>query len=99
MLMNILEIWEMYTMAGTAPLTPYYSYMLRFWPESQISGETQWRFTLIDPSTGQKRGFASLEALLGYLSQVTQNDLPLNPDFLMAEYGHTPNGGNLHETL
>lgn len=86
-------------MAGTAPLTPYYSYMLRFWPESQPSGERQWRFTLIDPGTGQRRAFASLEALMEYLSQFIQSDLSLNPDLLMAEHGHTPNGGNSHEAF
>ena len=67
-------------MAGNAPLTPYYSYMLRFWPEPQPSGETQWRFTLVNPGTGKKRAFASLEALVEFLAQFTQDDEILNRD-------------------
>ena len=64
-------------MAGTAPVKPYYSYMLRFWPEPQPSGETQWRFTLVNPGTGQRQAFASLEALVEFLVQFTQNDSSL----------------------
>ncbi len=63
-------------MPGTAPLTPYHAYMLRFWPEHQPSGQTQWRFTLIDPGSGQRHGFASLEALVDYLSLLTANATP-----------------------
>ncbi len=67
-------------MVGTAPLKPYYSYMLRFWPEPQPSGEAQWRFTLVDPSTSKRQAFASLEAMMEFLSQLTQNDLTLSQD-------------------
>lgn len=68
-------------MAETAPPTPYYSYMLRFWPQPQPSGETEWRFTLVNSGTGRRRAFASLEALVEFLSQFTQNDSSLNQDF------------------
>ena len=67
-------------MASTAPLTPYYSYMLRFWPEPQASGETQWRFTLVSSGTGRKRSFASLEAMVEFLTQFTQEDPIANPN-------------------
>lgn len=67
-------------MAGAAPLTPYYSYMLRLWPEPQPSGEMQWRFTLVDSGTGRKRSFASLDALVEFLTQFTQEDPIANPD-------------------
>ena len=46
----------------------YRSYLLRFWEEL---GESQaaavWRFSLEDPLTGQRHGFASLEALTAWL--------------------------------
>jgi len=45
---------------------PYLSYLLRLW----LAGDTdqpQWRAALIDPQTGERRGFANLEALTAYL--------------------------------
>ena len=46
----------------------YRSYLLRFWQEH---GESQaaaiWRFSLEDPLTGQRQGFASLDALTAWL--------------------------------
>ena len=46
----------------------YRSYLLRFWEErSEQSALTLWRISLEDPSTGQRRGFASLEALMAWL--------------------------------
>ena len=44
----------------------YVAYLLRLWREK--GGEsTQWRASLQDPHTGEKVGFASLEALFAYL--------------------------------
>ena len=43
----------------------YQSYLLRFWEEpSQQSTETVWRFSLEDPRTRHRRGFASFEAMV-----------------------------------
>jgi len=45
----------------------YLSYVLRCWQEYSIHAgrETKvWRFSLQDPRTDQRRGFATLEALL-----------------------------------
>ena len=45
----------------------YLSYVLRCWQEPSIHAgrETSvWRFSLQDPRTDQRRGFATLEALL-----------------------------------
>ena len=50
----------------------YYSYLLRMW-QVPTNGEHAWRILLENVQTGEKRGFASLEELLAYLSQVTTN--------------------------
>ena len=57
-------------------LSPYHAYVLRFWPECQGTTHPQWRFTLLDPKTGEQRGFATLEALMAYLAQLTENSAP-----------------------
>ena len=47
----------------------YRSYLLAFWEERGLDsqGLAVWRFSLEDPRTGQRRGFASLEALVAVL--------------------------------
>jgi len=49
----------------------YRCYLLTLWEErSQDPLEpTAWRFRLEDPRTGQRHGFASLEALVAVLEQ------------------------------
>lgn len=43
----------------------YRSYLLRCWEEADKSEEvTIWRFSLQDPRTGQRRGFANLTELV-----------------------------------
>ena len=44
----------------------YYSYLLRFWQERSggAGGQAVWRFSLDDPRTGRRRGFAGLDALI-----------------------------------
>jgi hypothetical protein len=47
----------------------YHAYMLRMW-EMRSERPTQpsiWRFSLEDPETGQKRAFADLQSLTGFL--------------------------------
>lgn len=59
----------------------YHTYLLRCWQErSSQAGAlvTVWRFSLENPHTGQRRGFASLEALLASL----QTDLVEEEDQL-----------------
>lgn len=51
----------------------YHAYMLRFWPE-QTPKETIWRFALLDPHSGQRKGFHSLDALFNHLVSLTTND-------------------------
>lgn len=51
----------------------YHAYLLRFW-EERLQGEggaVIWRFSLEDASSGKRRGFASLEALLAFLQEQT----------------------------
>lgn len=48
----------------------YRAYVVRCWQELSVHAgrETRlWRFSLQDPSTGRRRGFANLEALLSSL--------------------------------
>jgi hypothetical protein len=47
----------------------YRSYLLTLWEERGRDPDTTvvWRFTLEDPRTGERRGFADLEALVAAL--------------------------------
>ena len=51
----------------------YRAYLLTFWEERSTDQRSPglWRFTLEDPRTGQRRGFASLGALMEALEQET----------------------------
>jgi len=43
---------------------------MRFWEErGEKPDASVWRFSLEDPHTGQRRGFASLEALIAALTE------------------------------
>lgn len=46
----------------------YRAYLLRLW---RVAG-AQWRASLEDPRTGERRAFATLEQLWEYLAQATQ---------------------------
>lgn len=57
--------------------TRYLSYILRCWQEPTVHAgrETRiWRFSLQDPHTNQRRGFATLEALLVSLQEELVED-------------------------
>jgi hypothetical protein len=49
----------------------YRSYLLTFWEEQSQdpAASAVWRFSLEDPRTGRRRGFADLEALIAALEQ------------------------------
>lgn len=52
---------------------PYTIYLLRFWVNSER--EAAWRFSLEDPRTGARRGFATLEEMVFFLQQeITMNN-------------------------
>ena len=50
---------------STEPLD-YQSYLLRLWRAPGGAGQP-WRASLENPLTGERRGFADLEALVAYL--------------------------------
>jgi hypothetical protein len=51
----------------------YRSYLLAFWEERSQDPQVPetWRFSLQDPHTGQRRGFACLADLCAFLEQET----------------------------
>ena len=53
------------------PAPRYCSYLLRCWQERSLrqSAAAVWRFSLEDPHTGRRRGFATFEALVAFLRQ------------------------------
>lgn len=46
----------------------YLAYMLRLW-EAGSDGNLDWRASLESPHTGERHGFANLEALFGFLEE------------------------------
>jgi hypothetical protein len=47
----------------------YRSFMLRLWIE-KTNGE-KWRYSLEDTHTGKRKGFASVDKLIAYLEEIT----------------------------
>jgi len=58
----------------------YHAYMLRVWRDdtSTIRPSERWRFSLEDPHTGERIGFASVQMLCAYL--VARVQPPLSCD-------------------
>lgn len=50
----------------------YMAFMLRLWRANRAAAPG-WRASLESPLTGERRGFASLEALVEYLLQQTRS--------------------------
>ena len=46
----------------------YHSYLLRLWVED-VNGKWAWRFSLENPFSGERRGFASLNDLCAFLDK------------------------------
>ena len=57
-----------YTQKGTQERPDYISYLLRLYRVSD-DGKLVWRISLESSLTGEREGFASLNALLGFLRQ------------------------------
>ena len=52
----------------------YHAYLLRFWEERGEQGTSAaWRFSLEDPQTGQRHGFADLASLTAWLEMATKD--------------------------
>jgi hypothetical protein len=59
-------------MPPPTPAAPYRAWLLRCWHERGAAGPGGgWRFSLEEPGTGVRRGFASLAALLAFLEAQT----------------------------
>jgi hypothetical protein len=59
----------------SGPDTPpeYHAYLLRFWEERGEQGTSAaWRFSLEDPQSGQRHGFADLASLTAWLQASTE---------------------------
>jgi predicted ester cyclase len=58
-------------MSKPDPPPRYHVFVLRAWEErGALDGPAAWRFSVEAPSTGQRRGFATLEALMAYLGNL-----------------------------
>ena len=55
------------------------AYLLRFWKVGSADSQRAptWRFSLEDPHSGEKLGFADLEALVAFLQAELANDAPV----------------------
>jgi hypothetical protein len=64
----------------------YRAYLLRFWQERRRSGAGApvWRFSLEDPHTGARHGFATLKELVAMLEHTIEDP---------AEAQHCPHEG------
>ncbi len=59
------------------PLRPvYYVYLLRMWRESDVLSPSRgvWRFSLEDPVTHHRYGFADLEAVMAHLREKIEEE-------------------------
>ncbi len=61
------------TPKGTPERRDYFSYLLRLWRVG--TEKAVWRASLESPLTGERIGFASLDALFAFLLQQTNHDL------------------------
>lgn len=57
--------------------SPYLSYLLRLWLAGD-DDQPDWRLALVDPQTGEARGFASLEELTAFLQ--ARMEVPTSTD-------------------
>jgi hypothetical protein len=66
-------------MVGCEEKLSYRVFLLRFWQERPATeGPAVWRFSVEDPVTRQRRGFADLQALTQFLA--SEIALPALPD-------------------
>lgn len=60
----------------------YQTYLLRCWIEAgQHAPDSTWRFVLEDPHSGERVGFASLQAFVAFITSISPADqwiLPKN---------------------
>ena len=73
----------------------YHSYLLRLW-RVKVKAQTIWRASLECPHTGERLGFADLEALWRYLRAETDEDETLSGQGLMATPARSEGDGGWH---
>ena len=61
---------------------PYRSYLLTLWEERGRNSGTPrvWRFQLLDPRTGRRRAFASIDGLAAELERLTEHRAVEGPE-------------------
>ena len=60
-------------MSASALPPEYHAYLLPFWEErGEGSTPAAWRFSLEDPQSGQRHGFADLPTLTAWLEAATE---------------------------
>ena len=77
-------------MTGNNPSPRYRAYLLRCWQERgrQEDQPPLWRYSLEDPHTGIRHGFATLEAVFAVLQQELAAEAP-PPNTYPSEHGAT----------
>ncbi len=64
-------------MPATDEFPQYYVFVLRAWEErGAATGPGRWRFSVETPGTGHRRGFANLEGLVAYLTNLFSTPSP-----------------------
>jgi hypothetical protein len=74
---NPSRLWKFEQTVSEPFRTPRYrAYLLRFWEErrERPGQRGAWRFSLEDPHSGRRRGFANLKALVDFLQQEMKRD-------------------------
>ncbi len=76
-------------MAGHDRPPPYCAFLLRCWQERSTSNPelVAWRFSLEDPHTGARRGFASLAAVVAAVQDALASDESPRPSDHSARAG------------
>jgi len=57
---------------NTLKIDDYHAFLLRIWSETGQGATQVWRFVLLDTQSGKRYGFQSLNALLDFLTALTQ---------------------------
>lgn len=57
----------------------YHAQVLRMWSEPSAHRSAVWRFSLQDVDTGQRAGFADLDALITHLLELMERPAAIEP--------------------
>jgi hypothetical protein len=79
---NVLGTLVNYNALMKPTVTDYHAWLLRLWRETPY---TPWRIALENVSTGERKGFADLQALVVYLQTVSAAETPQTPSDYQGE--------------